>query len=285
MEAAIAWLVQTILATLLIDKLDAWIRQVGLADDVEKLKSEIRRVKMVVSAVKERGIRNESLDESLALLVERLYEADDVVDELDYYRLQELVEGARPRLPADPTVLVPSNLPIQGEGATRNEPEGNSAGKSRSVVWENFTVTETVDRKSAKAVCRHCGNEFKCDTKINGTSSMKKHLEKEHPDKMKPPGAHPPNPSSTAEPIAIASSSRGKGKKQRSKAWDNFDVIENDIGQPTKAICKYCHTEIKCGMKTGTAGMLNHNKICKKKPEPNDQPPNLSSYKKKKESG
>ena len=96
-EAAIAWLVQTILAALLIDKLDAWIRQVGLADDVEKLKSEIRRVKMVVSTVKERGIRNESLDESLALLVERLYEADDVVDELDGHRLQQELHALQGR--------------------------------------------------------------------------------------------------------------------------------------------------------------------------------------------
>ena len=95
MEAAIAWLVQTILATLVIDKLDAWIRQVGLADDIEKLKSEIRRVKMAVSTMKERGIGNEPLSESLALLQDHLYEADDVVDELDYYRLQQQVQGGK----------------------------------------------------------------------------------------------------------------------------------------------------------------------------------------------
>jgi hypothetical protein len=98
MEAASAWLVQTILATLLIDKLDAWIRQVGLADDIEKLKSEIRRIKMVLLAVKERGIGNKALAEYLALLQDHLYEADDVVDELDYYRLQQQVQGGKIRL-------------------------------------------------------------------------------------------------------------------------------------------------------------------------------------------
>uniref|UniRef100_A0A453CZW7 NB-ARC domain-containing protein n=1 Tax=Aegilops tauschii subsp. strangulata TaxID=200361 RepID=A0A453CZW7_AEGTS len=35
-------------------------------------------------------------------------------------------------------------------------------------------------------------------------------------------------------------------------------------------------TEIKCGTGNGTAGMLNHNKICKKKPGLDDQPPNSS---------
>jgi hypothetical protein len=98
MEAASAWLVQTILATLLIDKLDAWIRQVGLADDIEKLKSQIRRIKMVLLTVKERGLGNKALAEYLALLQDHLYEADDVVDELDYYRLQQQVQGGKIRL-------------------------------------------------------------------------------------------------------------------------------------------------------------------------------------------
>lgn len=115
MAAAIAWLVRTILATLQIDKLDAWIRRVGLADDVEKLRSEIKRVKMVVSAVKVRGIANEALDESFPLLVERLYEAEDVVDELDYYRLQEQVQGGTPAasLPADPSVYGTHTTPCR----------------------------------------------------------------------------------------------------------------------------------------------------------------------------
>ncbi|KAI4965263.1 hypothetical protein ZWY2020_054920 [Hordeum vulgare] len=105
--ASIAWLVQTILSTLLIDKLDEWIRQVGLADDVEKLKLEIRTVKVVVSAVKGGAIGNEPLAKSLAILKELLYDGDDLVDELDYYRLQQQVQ-------ADPGVLVPSNFAVQG---------------------------------------------------------------------------------------------------------------------------------------------------------------------------
>ncbi|KAM3370303.1 hypothetical protein ACQJBY_017914 [Aegilops geniculata] len=293
MDGAIGWLVETISATLKIDKLDAWIRQVGLADDIEKLKSEIRRVKIVVTGAKSRGVANELLDEPFALLEERLYEADDVVDELDYYRLQQQVQG----LPAhaDPSEPVPLPVP----GVTRGEQEDvlvaervdemlrgdadtqqSNAGNLRSAVWDYFTVTETVAGKRSKAKCNYCTRkEFNCDTTTNGTSSMIKHLEKEHSiNCKKSPGAHPLDPSSTGEPIAIGSSSRGKGKKRRSKAWDDFEVIEEDEnGQPIKARCKYCSTKIKCGMKTGTAGMLNHSKICKKKPGPNDQPSNQIS--------
>ncbi|XP_048557165.1 disease resistance RPP8-like protein 3 [Triticum urartu] len=272
MAAAIGWLVQTISATLKIDKLGAWIRQVGLADDIEKLKSEIWEVKkIVVSDAKDKGGGNELLDEAFALLEERLYEADDLVDELDYNRLQQQVQGLP--APADPSEPLPLPLP----GATRGDADmPSNAGKLRSVVWEHFTITERDNGKPVKAECRHCSNEFKCDTKTNGTSSMKKHLENAHSVTCAP-GAHPPNPSSTGEPI-VGSSSGGKGKKRRSKAWDNYEAIENENTQPIKAKCKYCHKEIKCGGKTGTSGMHNHTKICeKKRGEDDQQPPNLPS--------
>ncbi|VAH52048.1 unnamed protein product [Triticum turgidum subsp. durum] len=276
MEAAIAWLVQAILAALLIDKLDAWIRRVGLADDVEKLKSGIRGINMVVSAVKERGIRNESLDESLALLKDLLYDADDVVDELDYCRLQELVEGVTWDEPDAMHGAERVDEISRGDADTRTP--NSSVGRLRSPVWEHFTITEKVNEKPIKAICIYCRNEFNCETKTNGTSSMKKHLEKEHSVTCtKRHGLHPPNHLSTGEPIVIGSSSRRKGNKQRSKAWDSFDVIEEENGQPIKSRCKYCPTVIKCGTKNGTASMLNHNKICNKKPGSDDQPPNPSS--------
>ncbi|XP_044318528.1 uncharacterized protein [Triticum aestivum] len=297
MAAAIAWLVQTILATLQIDKLDAWIRQVGLADDIEKLKSEIKRV---VSAVKGRGA-----DESFALLVERLYEAERMVDEIDYYRLKDQVHGGTPAAswPADPSILLHVDLDVFVGTVTRDGAERvdeisggdpiaatpnrrTSVGKQRSVVWEHFTIADNENPNKAK--CTYCEKEFNCNTKTNGTSSTKKHLEKEHSIACtKNPEAHPPNPSSssalsfsyrtTAEPIVIGSSSSRKGKRQQSKAWELFDVIEGDNEHPMKAKCKYCPTEIKCGPTSGTAGMLNHNKICRKKPGPIDQPPNPPS--------
>ncbi|KAM0830678.1 hypothetical protein ACQ4PT_066053 [Festuca glaucescens] len=198
MEAAIAWLVQTILATLLIDKLDAWIRQVGLADDVEKLKSEVERVEMVVGGVRGRAAGNRLLARSLARLNELLYEAYDVIDELDYYRLQQQVLGV-----------------------TVDDPQGVPAA-------------EPVDGPST------------------GNADM---------------------------PLDDTSSSRGvKRRKKWSKAWENFNVTEEDQnGKPLIAACKHCLTPIKCAAKDGTSGMLNHNKVCQKKPAANDQPPNPSS--------
>uniref|UniRef100_A0A453CZW8 BED-type domain-containing protein n=2 Tax=Aegilops tauschii TaxID=37682 RepID=A0A453CZW8_AEGTS len=191
------------------------------------------------------------------------------------------------------SVLVPSNFVVQG--VTSDEPEvmavaervndmsrgdddaqNNSVRKLRSAVWKHFEITRKVNGKP-KAECRHCRKEFNCDTKMNGTSSMKKHLEKEHPETCtkKPPGAHPPNPSSTSELIVTGSSSMRRGKKRWSKAWEHFDDIDEENRGPI-ARCKYCLTEIKCGTKNGTSGMLAHNRKCKKKSALHNQPPNPS---------
>jgi MoxR-like ATPase len=95
-EGSILWLAQTILANLLLDKLDAWLRHVGLADETERLMSEVERVEMVVAAAKGRANGNRLLTRSLARLKELMYDADDMVDELDYYRLQHQVQGGMP---------------------------------------------------------------------------------------------------------------------------------------------------------------------------------------------
>ena len=96
LEGGISWLAETILENLAeTDKLGAWIRQVGLADDTKKLRSEIERVEAVVADVKGRAIENRSLARSLGRLRELLYDADDAVDELDYFRLHQQVQGGR----------------------------------------------------------------------------------------------------------------------------------------------------------------------------------------------
>ncbi|KAK1685452.1 hypothetical protein QYE76_046300 [Lolium multiflorum] len=226
LEPAIAWLVQTILATLLVDKLDTWIRQAGFGDDIERLKSEIRRVGMVISAVKGRAIGNEPLAQSLAILKELLYDADDVVDELDYYRLQQQVQGV-----------------------TRDEPEGmhgvervdeisrdadtpnSSVGKLRSVVWQHFKITEKHNEKPVKSVCRYCGKVFTCETK-NGTSSMSKHINKIC---KKKPRVLPPNLSraddaiTNSVPVVIGDSC---SRKRRRVEEDSTQIIASNTRTP-----------------------------------------------------
>jgi len=90
---AILWLAKTILETLLpTGELDAWLQRVGLAGDIGELKYEVERMETVVNGVGGRAVGNKPLARSLARVKELMYDADDVVDELDYCRLQHQVE-------------------------------------------------------------------------------------------------------------------------------------------------------------------------------------------------
>ncbi|KAL6843811.1 hypothetical protein ACP4OV_026382 [Aristida adscensionis] len=138
-EGGVLWLAQCILASLLLDKMEAWLRKVELADDAERLRSEVERVEAVADSVKGKAAGSRPLARSLGRLKELLYDADDLVDELDYFRLQHQVEG--------------------GDTFTRaNEPEGadesrdnadilgsSSMGSRRSMYWKEFRVTELSD--------------------------------------------------------------------------------------------------------------------------------------------
>jgi hypothetical protein len=66
---------------------------IGLASLVQSVNSEVERMETVVNGVKGRAVGNKPLARSLARVKELMYDADDVVDELDYCRLQQQVEG------------------------------------------------------------------------------------------------------------------------------------------------------------------------------------------------
>ncbi|KAK1685479.1 hypothetical protein QYE76_046327 [Lolium multiflorum] len=91
-DAAIGWMVQSILGSFFTGQMEAWTREVGLAEHVEKLKFEMRKVEMVLAAAEGRRIDNKPLARSLDDLKELIYDSEDVMDELDYYRLQQQIE-------------------------------------------------------------------------------------------------------------------------------------------------------------------------------------------------
>ncbi|XP_037487248.1 disease resistance protein RGA2-like [Triticum dicoccoides] len=94
-DAAIGWLVESILGNFFTGHMESWIREIGLAEDVEKLKFQMRYVQMVLAAAKGRRIDNMPLAQSLDDLRELLYDSEDVMDELDYYRLQQQIEEGK----------------------------------------------------------------------------------------------------------------------------------------------------------------------------------------------
>ncbi|SPT20012.1 unnamed protein product [Triticum aestivum] len=94
-DAAIGWLVHTILGSLFTEQIAAWTQKIGLSEDVEKLELEMRNMEMVLSAAEGRRIENISLAKQLGHLKELLHDSENVMDELDYYRLQEQIEEGK----------------------------------------------------------------------------------------------------------------------------------------------------------------------------------------------
>ncbi|XBI05257.1 hypothetical protein VPH35_133438 [Triticum aestivum] len=158
MEAAgIGWLAQSILSSPLIGKPpDPWVREAGLAEEIEGLTSAIKGVRVVVSAVDGRELGNEPLAESLADLKEVLYDAANVVDDLDYHRLKQ----------AASTLMVDADI----------LPTSSSRGKrQRSKAWDHFVVIRDGNGNPEKAKCKYCQSVVQCKT-INGTGVLSRHI-------------------------------------------------------------------------------------------------------------
>ncbi|XP_044428732.1 putative disease resistance protein RGA4 [Triticum aestivum] len=153
MEAAgIGWLAQEILSNPLIGKPpDPWVREAGLEVEIEGLKSAIKGVRLVVSAVDGRELGNEPVAESLADLKEVLYDAANVVDDLDYYRLKQ-------GKPAD----IPSTSSSRGR-------------RQRSKAWDHFVVIRDDNGNPVEAECKYCHTVVQCKT-TNGTGVLSRHI-------------------------------------------------------------------------------------------------------------
>uniref|UniRef100_A0A0E0DIJ8 NB-ARC domain-containing protein n=1 Tax=Oryza meridionalis TaxID=40149 RepID=A0A0E0DIJ8_9ORYZ len=91
-DAAIGCLVQSILGSFFTEQMEAWTHEIGLAEDIEKLEFEMKAVERVLAAAEGRSIDNKPLAQSLGSLRELLYDAEDVMDELDYHRLKHQIE-------------------------------------------------------------------------------------------------------------------------------------------------------------------------------------------------
>ena len=53
---------------------------------------------------------------------------------------------------------------------------GNTiTGKKRSIVWGHFTIIE--GGKKPRAACNYCGTTYTCNTKLNGTTNMRTHIQ------------------------------------------------------------------------------------------------------------
>uniref|UniRef100_A0A0D9W9N3 NB-ARC domain-containing protein n=1 Tax=Leersia perrieri TaxID=77586 RepID=A0A0D9W9N3_9ORYZ len=168
-DAAIGCLVQSILGKFFTEHLEVWTREVGLDEDVKKLEFEMRNAEMVLAASQGRKIDNKPLARSLDDVKELLYDAEDIMDELDYYQLQHHIKQGNGRI-----------------AATGNNPKANYESSStpsspnKLIVSARSQITSWVssERKRKRveeepADCTLMSPEIKHDIskRINGISN------------------------------------------------------------------------------------------------------------------
>ncbi|KAE8775221.1 putative disease resistance protein RGA4 [Hordeum vulgare] len=295
-------------------ELQAWIRRAGLAHAIQMLETEVEVADMGYAAVRERlpGDRPQ-LARSLARLHDLLYQADDLVDELDYYRLLHTAARSSSVVGcndasiqstatlADLFIYSPSTDSSDnavGEQQDRfgeeyrgdmNMMDSQVASKRQSFsMWEHHELLDQ-DGHDCRVKCYCCGSELMvrhglgtshlktacCESRNEATEfSNDTHTARREQEDMF--GAVFGNKKSRGD---IDAQSR-QGGKTRSPVWDHFVISEADENsRPVKAKCVHCGSELNCGPKHGTSGLKRHidSAACTKKKQAADKPLNTSS--------
>lgn len=96
MEVAVSaarWVVSKALAPVTHGVLEAWAASAGLGPNVDALKTQLLYARALLDNAHEREIRSPALKELLHKLRQQAYDADDVLDELEYFRIQDELDG------------------------------------------------------------------------------------------------------------------------------------------------------------------------------------------------
>uniref|UniRef100_A0A8R7ULB2 BED-type domain-containing protein n=2 Tax=Triticum urartu TaxID=4572 RepID=A0A8R7ULB2_TRIUA len=192
-----------------------------------KLKAEVEAVEMVVSAVQGRAAGNKPLTRSLARLKELLYDADDVVDELDGYRLKQELE---------PETLLQTDGHAgaqQVERSRENDDDVQSSGNSRlqSKEWNHFEITEFEQNGGrARARCKSCQTEVMCETN-KGILVLRNHFKSKGCHEKR--GASDPSSSTTdatTVPMPIATGNSFSRERMRTGQESTHITAANPNG-------------------------------------------------------
>ncbi|XP_078148721.1 putative disease resistance protein RGA3 isoform X2 [Carex rostrata] len=90
--AAIGWLMSALVSKAVTSLLEAWAKRIGLGKEFKILKDQLRKLGALLKSARRLETENSFLDELVQDLQKLAYQAENLLDELDYYRLQDEIQ-------------------------------------------------------------------------------------------------------------------------------------------------------------------------------------------------
>ncbi|KAF3342042.1 adenylate cyclase regulatory protein [Carex littledalei] len=90
--AAIGWLMSALVSKAVTALLEAWAKRIGLGIEFKILKDQLRKLGALLKSARRLETENSYLDDLVQELQQLAYRAENLLDELDYYRLQDEIQ-------------------------------------------------------------------------------------------------------------------------------------------------------------------------------------------------